>query len=371
MSSENLHQSKISVIVPVYKAAGTLEACIKSIQKQTYQNLEIILVDDGSPDISGEICNKFAKADARIKVIRQENSGVSVARNNGIKEVSAEWLCFVDSDDEITPDYVEKLAEAQFKCDAQLTVGGMSLYHKHETKCVCEHDRECVLAELSYDELADICGKWIMTPMVSKLFNKRIIIDNNLQFENGLVCGEDHLFIFEYLNHCEKIAFTDANIYRYHCYHSNGKSRFFPLKGQIKIFEAKMHLLQKHCSKEDVETYCANKALHNLNVRVNYLAKKQKEDNAELQQAYDYYWRYISPFKGNESVFDKEDWEWLKRNSVALNDGDIKALFKDAFKLIKAKKSARKNENIKEVLAMPFNQKMRFILKKIKKLLKL
>ncbi len=370
MSSENLHQAKISVIVPVYKAAGTLEACIKSIQKQTYQNLEIILVDDGSPDISGEICDKFAKTDVRIKVIHQKNSGVSVARNNGIKEASADWLCFVDSDDEITPDYVEKLAEAQCKSDSQLTVGGMSLYHKNETKCICEPDRECVLAELSYDELADICGKWIMAPMVSKLFNRKIIIGNNLQFENGLVCGEDHLFIFEYLNHCEKIAFADANIYRYHCYNANGQSRFFPLKGQIKIFEAKMHLLQKHCSKEDVEAYCANKALHNLNVRANYLVKKKKEDAAELQQAYNYYWRYISPFTENESVFEKEDWEWFKRNRAALDDGDVKALFKDARKLIKDKKSARKSENIKEVLAMPFNEKIKFILKKIKKLLK-
>lgn len=99
----------VSMIVPIYKVEKYLGQCIESLIAQTYRNLQIILVDDGSPDRSGEICEEYAKKDDRILVIHKENGGLSDARNAGIEKAAGEWLCFIDSDDYIAPDMVETL----------------------------------------------------------------------------------------------------------------------------------------------------------------------------------------------------------------------------------------------------------------------
>lgn len=101
-------EEKISVIVPVYNVEKYLERCVESIFKQTYKNIEIILVDDGSTDNSGKICDKFLKKDERVKVIHKENGGLSDARNAGLEILSGKYIMFVDSDDWISPAMVEK-----------------------------------------------------------------------------------------------------------------------------------------------------------------------------------------------------------------------------------------------------------------------
>lgn len=102
----------VSIIVPVYKVEEYIARCVESILAQTYQNMQIILVDDGSPDNSVQICQEYAKDDNRIEIVRQENQGVSVARNNGIDHAAGEYICFVDSDDYIMPNYVSRLVES-------------------------------------------------------------------------------------------------------------------------------------------------------------------------------------------------------------------------------------------------------------------
>ena len=110
----------ISVIVPVYNIKDYLERCVRSIMKQTYQHLEIILVDDGASDGSGEICERLAKEDERIRVFHKENGGSSSARNLGIREAKGEYLGFIDSDDYIEPDMYELLASTIVKYDAPM-----------------------------------------------------------------------------------------------------------------------------------------------------------------------------------------------------------------------------------------------------------
>ena len=107
--------SMISVIVPVYKTEKFLSDCIKSILNQTYHDLEVILVNDGSPDSSGQICEEYAKKDSRIKVIHQENAGVASARNTGLNLAAGEYITFVDSDDYICPQMYEEMTEVQMK----------------------------------------------------------------------------------------------------------------------------------------------------------------------------------------------------------------------------------------------------------------
>lgn len=102
---------KISIIIPVYKVENYLERCVQSVLKQTYPNLEIILVDDGSPDNCGTICDNYANENSNVSVIHQKNQGISAARNNGMKVAKGDFFGFVDSDDIIEPDMYERLYE--------------------------------------------------------------------------------------------------------------------------------------------------------------------------------------------------------------------------------------------------------------------
>lgn len=115
----------ISVIVPVYKVEPYLQRCVDSIRNQTYSNLEIILVDDGSPDRCGEMCDAFAKEDKRIRVIHKENGGQSSARNLGLDHMNGEYVGFVDSDDWIEPDMYEHLYDMLARHDAQISCCGV------------------------------------------------------------------------------------------------------------------------------------------------------------------------------------------------------------------------------------------------------
>ena len=119
--------TKVSVIVPVYNTERTVEKCIQSIQKQSYNNIEIVLVDDGSPDNAPAICEEYAKRDTRIVVCHKKNGGLSDARNFGIKRATGAYIGFVDSDDYVAPDMYEKLLETAVKNAADIVNCGFFL----------------------------------------------------------------------------------------------------------------------------------------------------------------------------------------------------------------------------------------------------
>lgn len=114
----------ISIIVPVYKSENTLGGCIESLLAQSYRNIEVLCVVDGSPDVCGDICDDYAAKDMRVRVIKRENGGVSSARNRGIEEAAGEYLMFVDSDDTVEPDYCEKMLDAMESTGVRLVVCG-------------------------------------------------------------------------------------------------------------------------------------------------------------------------------------------------------------------------------------------------------
>lgn len=348
-----------SVIVPVYNVEGTLEACVKSIIEQTHKKLEIILVDDGSKDSSGELCEKIALKDSRVRVIHQENSGVAAARNTGIKEATADYLCFVDADDEIEPNMVSRLLENQLKTGAQLVVGGLTEYHKKLIDKKTEPDAVIDFAVCADEQIKELCSKYLLVFMPSKMFLKKIFVENELSVEYGLVCGEDHLLIYKYLKFCDVISFVDDSFYRYYCFNSNGATRFFPLWGQTKIYDAKKEFILKNCSAEKTAEYCANLALHNLIARINYLSKRDIKDFAELSEAYEHYWPDIEANINSFHVFDEKDALWLKDNMSELLNKNIKALYNASKK--NYKKKNKRIENLKEILALPFSEKIKFI----------
>lgn len=134
-----METNKISVVVPIYNVEKYLPRCIESLLAQTYQNLEIILVDDGATDRSAEICDEYAKKDARIKVIHKENGGLSDARNAGTKAATGTYIGFVDSDDFIVPDMYEKMATALAEQNADIAVCNY-LYVDEDGKALAERN---------------------------------------------------------------------------------------------------------------------------------------------------------------------------------------------------------------------------------------
>ena len=364
--TDKLLELKVSVIVPVYNAEGTIEFTVKSIQEQTYKNIEIILVDDGSVDKSSEICDTLAKNDQRVKVIHQQNSGVSVARNSGITQAEGEFLCFVDADDEIEADMIEKLVEAHVQSGAQLVTAGIKEIHKNEEVIKSPDNMTIDLENVCDNVVIDLCSNNLMVFMTSKLFLRKIFVDNDLSLKPGLVCGEDHLIVFEYLRYVNKISFINYAPYIYNCLNLNGTKRFFPLTGQIDIFKAKENFVKKICNESVAEEYCAKNALRNFIARVNYLAKRNILDFDEIGVAYDFYYPFIIPYVNNKDVFYSEDQAWLKANKKSFLNKNIKAFFEYCEKEKAAKKKAKQMENIKEVFNMPLKEKVKFILKKIK-----
>lgn len=204
----------VSIIVPVYKVERYLPRCIESILGQTYTNFELILIDDGTPDRSGIICDRYAEKDSRIRVIHKENGGVSTARNAGIDAAKGEWITFIDSDDWVANDYLEVLLKPLEKYNCDMTVGALEWKHilvsssAHEERYIDieENNSQEILSAINRTEFY---GPWL------KLFKKDIIEKNKLRFAVGISLAEDAMFVNSYLKSCSKFYLTGKPIYFY------------------------------------------------------------------------------------------------------------------------------------------------------------
>lgn len=203
----------ISIIIPVYNVEKYLSECLDSILAQTYTDYEVILVDDGSSDCSGAICDEYAKKEARIQVIHQENAGVSVARNNGIKQARGEWITFVDSDDWLDSDF---LAAFQLDDDAEMSVTGlryircperveMKTWNFEEKSIFLSKDFEDI-AKNNLLEYGTVC---------CKVYKKQVLDEYNIRFDKNISYHEDHLLLLQYLQHIDKVSMHRAVGYNY------------------------------------------------------------------------------------------------------------------------------------------------------------
>lgn len=200
---------KISVIIPVYNAQEYLDVCIPSVLEQSYTDFELLLINDGSTDSSGEICDNFAVKDARVKVFHKENGGVSSARNIGLKNATGEWITFVDSDDFISENYFQPTLK--FKAQDyivlnsnQLRDNKKSIFRSYESKVLELKD---FLS--NYRLFTDFASPW------GRFFKKSIIHQNEITFDERLNNGEDVLFNLEYIFHCKTVALSNLTSYNY------------------------------------------------------------------------------------------------------------------------------------------------------------
>ncbi len=296
----------VSMIVPIYKVEKYLGQCIESLLAQTYRNLQIILVDDGSPDRSGEICEEYARKDDRILVIHKENGGLSDARNAGIEKAAGEWLCFIDSDDYIAPDMVERLYR---------------LVKEHRAKlawcAVKEVEEE---AEYPYTMLGEDGEKeeiTVYTPVeaekqfytmnkqqclitCNKLFHRNLY--ETIRFPKGKLYEDGYTF-YRTIYIAEKVVTTSRPLYYY-------RQR----KGSIMADHSdRIYLPSLEAGKERLDFYRRHGEKELVRLEVNlalytsihfYQVIKKKEIRREIKGWYKMFY---------EEYFKKESWPLAKR----------------------------------------------------------
>lgn len=200
---------KISIIVPVYNVEQYLERMLNSLLNQTYKNLEIILVDDGSTDNSSKICDDYEKKDKRIKVVHQKNSGVSVARNVGIELATGDYIGFVDSDDVICESMYERLYNNMVNNDCEISVCKYCTFDK-----VPKFDYSDSVKIFSTEAaLRDIISDGVITNFLwNKLFKKKLF--DNIEFPKGKIY-EDMYVMPKLLEKASKLCFDSSKLYGY------------------------------------------------------------------------------------------------------------------------------------------------------------
>ena len=204
----------ITVIVPVYKVEQYLDRCVSSLVGQTYSNLEIILVDDGSPDRCPELCDGWAKRDDRIRVIHKPNGGVSSARNAGLEAARGEWFFFVDSDDFLPENALEGLMERQKAYSADLVCGSFHII-KRGNKSFDKTYPEKVIPRETFAENLPFLVNELYGSACGKLCRTQIVREHSLAFPMGIPWGEDTTFSYHYLSHVSTVVTTAQCVYHY------------------------------------------------------------------------------------------------------------------------------------------------------------
>ena len=201
---------KISVIIPVYKVEKYLDQCVESVVGQSYTELEIILVDDGSPDSCPRKCDEWARRDGRIRVIHQENRGLSGARNSGIEAMTGDYLTFVDSDDVLHPEVLERLYRAAVSGGCDMSVCSLVRFADGETPAAAEEVGEA--QTVSAQEVLRLGTLLNRSEACGKLYRKSVFDD--LRFVEGITY-EDTQILPYVLQNCEKICIIPDGLYFY------------------------------------------------------------------------------------------------------------------------------------------------------------
>lgn len=210
----------VSIIIPMYNVENCIATCVQSVIKQSYTNFELLLIDDGCIDKTCDICREFIENDKRIYLIRKQNGGVSSARNLGLKKAHGNYVCFIDSDDYVSSDYVRKLVQDVEKVSSETLIFhnynlvGQDLYD-NISRVGFFGDNEAI--EIFFTlELYKLSGPY------AKLYNLDIIRRHNLRYPDDISLGEDLIFTLSYLNVVDKIYLR--NISNYHIVRRNNVS---------------------------------------------------------------------------------------------------------------------------------------------------
>ncbi|MEC4086894.1 glycosyltransferase family 2 protein [Myroides odoratimimus] len=226
----------VSIIIPIYNVEQYLDRCIKSVLDQSYENIEVILIDDGSIDSSIEICRFFEEKDERIIFYFHENKGVSYTRNKGIKVAKGEWVCFVDSDDILEKDYVYRMINEVLindKCD--MVINGIRIVDNgNRDETIVEPMGGYKQHNFDTDnELFNFIPLLCLASPISKLFKKSIINQNTILFDERISIGEDYLFTMQYLSCVQYVVSDSISNYIYNKHNGSLSTTYHKFEEEI------------------------------------------------------------------------------------------------------------------------------------------
>ena len=280
----------ISIIVPVYNAEKYIKECIDSLINQSYKNIEIILVDDGSKDSSSKICDEYAVKDNRIKVIHKENGGVSCARNEGIKVSKGKWITFVDADDWVNNNYISSMynvidEKTDFIIGRTITVmNNKEIFDGYKGKKIeefSEKRKEGLYKSIFNDNMRINKYPHIST-CSAKLIRKSLIVSKKLSFEKKLKIYEDALFNIKAIYYSDKVKLIDNKIYFYR-YSGISVTKTYTAD-TLSYYEKVYELFEKNLHNYNVEykKYLNVFKIKNLNTIIFALMKTNKTTNQKL-----------------------------------------------------------------------------------------
>lgn len=298
-----MRESRISVVVPVYNVENYLNECLESILQQTYHELEVILVDDGSTDRSGELCEEWKKKDKRIQVIHQNNQGLSEARNRGLEHITGRYVAFVDSDDILHPKMYEHLTEALQAEQADVAICKEALFWGDKLQFKCGDRYEIQAVEDKLQLLTHMTDDWITTIDVvwNKLYKKELL--EGICFPKGKL-SEDVYFQIDVLLRANKAVWLDEKLYGYRqrtgsIMHQDGK--IYTACAEALIYQKNRIYEQNIVQLKPIfDSYLLRKIAH---MRLETSHQKLRESAKELKSKYHYLYHEID--KGSFSAKDR------------------------------------------------------------------
>lgn len=287
----------ISVVVPVYNAECYLDSCIKSILNQEYRDFELLLINDGSNDSSGEICDRYSNIDSRIRSFHRPNSGVGETRNFGIENANGEWICFIDSDDEVTPQYLSAFNTDTTRAD--LVISGIDFVNIKTNQTIRKEKYSSKYIETDTEGSSLLKLLPIGFPF-AKAYRKDLLIRNDIFFPTDISFHEDHVFVFDCYLHSKTIEIVEDVTYYYKIdYNSQSLSR-------------KRHNWQKYflSSKYMIDS------LHRIKDRYGF---------SEIDLKYIHTFAYQPVISAISNLYDEENSKKIRRRLLkTLLYGDIK-----------------------------------------------
>lgn len=236
----------VSIVIPIYNAAPHLAACIESVRKQTYDDLEILLVNDGSDDVSLPICRMYAQVDPRIRVIDKENSGVSATRNIAIDQAAGEFLQFVDADDRVALEATQLLVERAQRTQADMVICHYYRVVGKKRKSVhgfLETDKVLTQRKFATHLMEEPCSFYYGV-MWNKLYRTNIIRERNIRCSEELGWSEDFLFNLEYIRYCQRFASIQLPLYYYYKTKNSITATSFGITKLPRTIETKLDLFE-------------------------------------------------------------------------------------------------------------------------------
>lgn len=281
---------KISIIIPCYNVGPYLSRCVESVLAQTYSDFEVILIDDGSQDDTGLICKNFSEQDPRVRYFFQENSGVSVARNLGIAKAMGEFVMFVDGDDFIEPNYIERFYLEKGKgkwviCGFTNVISDQIIKNAYYSELLklfpCRKlQKRDYLKILEYYSLSSPCAR---------IYEKNIIIDNCLFFQENLSYQEDLVFNLNYLSYVEQVILLDYYGYYYVQNKNSSTNRWHQNFNQLHfLFKKITQLIIDENDKLIIQKFLLNTILRKIsNIYHPYSPKKYIDKSTELKEMFE------------------------------------------------------------------------------------